>query len=238
MNRICKVDGCENFCHKTKKICSMHNMRKYKYGSYEIPIKEKIIKCKIEGCDHDRYRSYKLCLNHLVYWNKYKTFEGYDSHRNQKKLDLIYKKITLDDVSGCFVWSGNKNKNGYGLIKYKGKRWLAHRLVYFLTHDHHPGELFVCHSCDRPICINPMHLWLGTPEDNTHDMINKGRQDYLTNKARGVKCHKHKLNKEQVILIRDLISKGNSVKEIAKQFAINFPIVERIKKNISYRDCY
>jgi len=35
--------------------------------------------------------------------------------------------------------------------------------------------LWVLHRCDNPPCCRPDHLFLGTPADNTADMIAKGR---------------------------------------------------------------
>lgn len=56
-----------------------------------------------------------------------------------------------------------------------GQRIRASRLVYEVVIG--PiGDLFVLHTCDNQLCINPEHLFLGTAMDNTQDMISKGRK--------------------------------------------------------------
>lgn len=99
----------------------------------------------------------------------------------------IFQKKIMDRVipvteSGCWLWTGCCDRDGYGTLSHysdgKRKRYRAHRASYFAFKGHVPDDLFVCHKCDVPGCVNPDHLFLGTALDNTRDMIEKGRDGY------------------------------------------------------------
>ncbi len=75
----------------------------------------------------------------------------------------------------CWIWTGGKNKKGYGAATYGGKTWRVHRLAWLLSKGAIPDGLFVCHRCDVRVCCNPDHLFLGTNQDNMADMRAKGR---------------------------------------------------------------
>lgn len=51
----------------------------------------------------------------------------------------------------------------------------AHRYAWTLNYGSIPDGMLVCHSCDEPLCVNPEHLFLGTPKDNIQDMLKKKR---------------------------------------------------------------
>lgn len=88
------------------------------------------------------------------------------------------KVLKRTDQSGdCLIWNGAVMKDGYGNIYHEGKYWRAHRLSYFFEHGEIPAGMYVCHTCDTPLCVNPDHLFLGTCADNLRDMTRKLRNN-------------------------------------------------------------
>src|SRR5215468_8026003 len=78
--------------------------------------------------------------------------------------------------SGCWVWLGYQDVEGYGSLRWHGRTVRAHRLAYELTYGPVPADVCVCHTCDVPACVNPQHLWVGTNRDNQDDCTRKGRR--------------------------------------------------------------
>src|SRR4051794_16613165 len=69
----------------------------------------------------------------------------------------------------CWPWKRAQLKGGYGGFKIAKRMLRANRVAHFIHTGTDPLDLFVCHSCDNPICCNPAHLFLGTVLDNTRD---------------------------------------------------------------------
>jgi HNH endonuclease len=97
--------------------------------------------------------------------------------------DRFNAKWTPEPFSGCHLWSGDIAGRGYGAIRVAGKMRLAHRLSWTFANGEIPLGMCVLHRCDTPGCVNPAHLFLGTPADNTRDSVAKGRHGGFKQKA-------------------------------------------------------
>ena len=143
------------------------------------------------------------------------------------KIERFWNKVEKTD--SCWNWQGMrmKHKNGtmwYGQIGFNKQQYLTHRFSWIIHNGPIPNGLFVCHKCDNPVCVNPDHLFLGTPQDNNADRVAKGRQG----DQKGIKQSCVKLTEAQVLWIR--ANSHISSKSLADQFGVHPTTVNDIKK--------
>lgn len=137
--------------------------------------------------------------------------------------DKLFDKSAITE-SGCYVFTGYIHVSGYGEMWCGGRtRQFVHRLSYFLCNGPIPEGQLVCHKCDNKPCINPEHLFLGSYQDNSSDMVSKGRSLFGANHPRA------KLIEDDVLRIRQLIEQNIPSNEIAKQFPVTDVMIARIK---------
>lgn len=94
--------------------------------------------------------------------------------------DRLRMRCVLD-ADGCWIWTGSEQSGGkrpsgnHGGTSINGDSVGTHRAMWVAVHGPIPEGMSVCHECDKPKCIRPPCLWLGTHLDNMRDSIAKGR---------------------------------------------------------------
>lgn len=137
-----------------------------------------------------------------------------------------------DDV--CWLWTGSTDKDGYGKFwPTRDRSVAAHRYSWEAVNGPIPAGLYCLHRCDRPGCVRPDHLFVGTNRENQRDMTAKGRG--RTGERNGMTGHpersgRARLTWEQVREIRAIFAQSDppSHQSIADAYGISRPALRAI----------
>lgn len=134
-----------------------------------------------------------------------------------KTIRRFQKKYIIDSDTNCYIWQGAK-RGKYGLFRFNSKIESAHRVSYILNFENIPDNMVVLHKCDNPLCVNPLHLEIGTYQDNYNIRKLKGR-------------FKSKLTGDQVRYIFNSVIDN---KTLSEKYNVSIDTIRRIKKGISW----
>lgn len=123
--------------------------------------------------------------------------------------------------SGCWLWIFGTDKDGYGLTA----NIRAHRESYERHIGHIPDGMLVCHKCDTPSCVNPGHLFVGTPMDNSLDCKTKGRQ------SKGSDVYNSKLSQDQIDAIR---ADSRSSRIVGRELGVSHRTIQLVRRGESW----
>jgi hypothetical protein len=157
--------------------------------------------------------------------------------RRRSASDRFAERYDIDAATGCWLWRGPR----YGTFMYEGRPEHAHRVSWLMHRGAIPAGIYVLHRCpagDNPRCVNPDHLYLGTPRDNVADMDRQGRRRTVVapahTKARGERVHTAKLTAEQVRAMRDRRRDGATLEQLGCEFGVHHVTARKVVLGISW----
>ena len=136
----------------------------------------------------------------------------------------FWSQVSLGRKNECWIWIGDvqtgtkisslgkRISEPYGRFKKDGIVMAAHRYAYELEIGTLEDGKYVCHRCDNTLCVNPRHLFLGTPSENKIDADIKGRSNFDGGKSRT------RLTPKDVSIIKRLITLGMKNIELARMY--------------------
>lgn len=80
--------------------------------------------------------------------------------------DRFKEKIDTNQNTECWLWTGAKQSDGYGVVGHENKIYLAHRKIYEILVGKIPEGLELDHKCRNRSCVNPAHLEPVTHKEN------------------------------------------------------------------------
>jgi len=137
----------------------------------------KKIKCSFDKCRNlCTSPATGLCKAHYnQQWkgNELKPLKKEPFHGTTAERIALYTKI--DKKTGCWLWQGAKDQDGYGIMSGFGNGEIqrAHRASYEETYGVLTEGAVVHHKCAVKSCLNPEHLQAVTHQENIAEMFER-----------------------------------------------------------------
>lgn len=137
----------------------------------------------------------------------------------------------VDKDEDCWLWTGAKDSNDYGLVGRSRRMLRVHRVAWEFTYGRPiPEGLCVLHRCDNPPCVNPDHLFLGTKADNHADSVAKNRHSF------GERNGMAKLTFREVRFIRKAYAAGlGTHRKLADRFGVSQDTIWKVVRRKSWK---
>jgi len=146
----------------------------------------------------------------------------------QSDIDYIMDSVEFDTNGGCWLWNRAVQKSGYGTAPRRFVSRIASRAAWGVFRGD-PGDKFVCHKCDVPLCVNPDHLYLGTSVENMADMVRRNRCSPV--RRFGVDVGTSKIDESAVVAIR-LSDEPYAV--LAARYGVGEGNIKAIRRGLSW----
>ena len=150
--------------------------------------------------------------------------------------DRFWGDVRLGAADDCWPWvgqRGTREKTGHIRIWHQGVKMYAHRVAFLLGGGHiGEGEVVRHATCDRPECMNYLHMRTGTSADNTRDREQRNRRTPLL--PHGERHWSAKLSDTDANRIRAAKQLGLSAHDIAWMFDVSRSTVYNIWAGIHY----
>jgi hypothetical protein len=107
-------------------------------------------------------------------------------------LDRFESKVIPEPNTGCWLWVGATDRNGYG--SFRGEKPLINVKPHRWSYEHFVGPipegLTLDHKCETPQCVNPAHLQPVTLREN---ILRGSTNASAVNARRSLCVHGHRL---------------------------------------------
>jgi len=174
----CSVSECGFDGQLRQGMCNSH-YRKWRRWGDALGSRPRETECHIIGCPNDEQLRGGLCDMHYRRFRRNGTagapesmrIIGDDVARFWSYVDQSGPVPTYPaDLGPCWLWTGYRDKFGYGYMGIASKPIGVHRVAWEILVGPIPDGLTIDHLCRNTSCVNPEHLEPVTNSENIRRM--------------------------------------------------------------------